>query len=80
MSLKRWPAPPHPPGRGPGQPLTKLNAAALACRWYSWFVARHEDDPGAPEYWEACKEHLIDDVWYRLISHARLPLLATKWT
>jgi hypothetical protein len=49
---------------GTGQPLTKLNALALAGRWYLWFVARHEDDPGAPEYWEACKEHLIDGVWY----------------
>ena len=49
---------------GTGQPLTKLNALALAGRWYVWFVARHEDDPGAPEHWEACKEHLIDGVWY----------------
>jgi len=32
--------------KGEGQPLTKLNALALSGRWYAWFVARHESDPG----------------------------------
>ena len=50
--------------RGTGQPLTKLNALALAGRWYLWFVARHESDPGEPEYWEDRKEHLTERVWY----------------
>jgi hypothetical protein len=31
--------------KGEGQPLTKLNALALAGRWYLWFVARHESAP-----------------------------------
>ncbi|MDO9062313.1 MAG: hypothetical protein Q7U92_25270, partial [Bradyrhizobium sp.] len=50
--------------RGDGQPLTKLNALALAGRWYSWFVARHESDPGSPEHWTDRKEHLTERVWY----------------
>jgi integrase len=49
---------------GAGQPLTQRNAFALAGRWYSWFVARHEDDPGAPEHWADRKEHLTERVWY----------------
>ena len=31
---------------GEGQPLSRLNAIALAGRWYNWFVKHHEDDPG----------------------------------
>lgn len=50
--------------KGEGQPLTKLNALALAGRWYSWFVARHEGDPGLPEHWQDRKEHLTERVWY----------------
>jgi hypothetical protein len=37
--------------KGTGQPLTQRNALALSGRWYSWFVARHVDDPGSPEHW-----------------------------
>ena len=29
---------------GQGQPLTKLNAIALAGRWYTWFIGQHEDE------------------------------------
>ena len=36
----------------------------MAGRWYLWFVARHESDPGEPEYWEDRKEHLTERVWY----------------
>ena len=36
---------------GEGQPLTKLNAIALAGRWYRWFVGQHESDPGPPKRW-----------------------------
>lgn len=39
--------------KGEGQPLTKLNAIALAGRWYSWFVAQHENDPGKPQHWRS---------------------------
>jgi hypothetical protein len=37
--------------RGEGQPLTKLNAIALAGRWYNWFVGQYEDDPGPQRRW-----------------------------
>jgi hypothetical protein len=35
--------------KGIGQPLTVRNALALSGRWYEWFLARHDDDPGSPE-------------------------------
>lgn len=47
---------------GEGQPLTKLNAIALAGRWYTWFVRQHEDDPGAPQYWRKLNDTLVWDV------------------
>jgi integrase len=50
--------------KGKGQPLTKLNALALAGRWYLWFVKRHEGDPGPQEHWADRKEHLTERVWY----------------
>jgi integrase len=55
--------------KGEGQPLTKLNALALAGRWYLWFVARHESAPGSPERWADRKEHLLERVW---LPHAPL--------
>jgi hypothetical protein len=53
--------------KGEGQPLTKLNALALAGRWYSWFVAQYEEDPGPPEHWRGLSEHFVWDI---LNSHA----------
>lgn len=50
--------------RGEGQPLTKLQALALSGRWYVWFIARHEADPGPAENWADRKEHLTERVWY----------------
>ena len=47
---------------GEGQPLTKVNAIALAGRWYTWFVKQHEDDPGPVKRWRDLGEHLIWDV------------------
>lgn len=32
--------------KGEGQPLTRVNALALAGRWYAWFLLQHENDPG----------------------------------
>src|SRR3979490_2108916 len=43
--------------KGEGQPLTKLNALALAGRWYVWFVAQYEDDPGSQDIWSERSEH-----------------------
>src|ERR1700749_3533278 len=36
---------------GVGHPLTRLNAIALAGRWYIWFLKQHEDDPGPAKRW-----------------------------
>ena len=50
--------------KGVGQPLTRLNAIALAGRWYTWFVKQHEADPGAPKYWREFSDHLVWNVIY----------------
>lgn len=49
---------------GKGQPLTKLNALALAGRWYTWFVKQYEDDPGPPKRWREMGDHLVWNVLY----------------
>lgn len=41
--------------KGTGQPLTIRNAMALSGRWYEWFLARHDDDPGSTEHWAAAR-------------------------
>ncbi len=50
--------------KGTGEPLTVRNALALSGRWYEWFLARHDDDPGSPENWADRMEHLTERVWY----------------
>lgn len=52
---------------GEGQPLTKLNAIALAGQWYNWFVKQHEADPGKPNHWRAFSDYV---VWEVIHSHA----------
>jgi integrase len=52
---------------GEGQPLTRMNALALAGRWYIWFVKQHEADPGAPKYWREFSDHL---VWHVISPEA----------
>lgn len=47
---------------GKGQPLTKLNAIALAGRWYNWFVKQHEDDPGPAKRWREMADYFVWDV------------------
>jgi integrase len=66
---------------GEGQPLTKLNALALAGRWYLWYVARHESDPGPPEHWADRKEHLTERVWYphAPLDHLEDPNADQSW-
>jgi integrase len=51
---------------GEGQPLTKHNAHALAGRWYSWFLAQHQNNNESHQHWAAMSEHLIWDVIYPL--------------
>jgi hypothetical protein len=48
--------------KGEGQPLTRLNAIALAGRWYTWYVGQHEDDPGPPQSWRKLTDTLVWDV------------------
>ncbi|WP_298870726.1 hypothetical protein [uncultured Bradyrhizobium sp.] len=52
---------------GEGQPLTRLNAIALAGRWYLWFVKQHEADPGKPGYWKNLGDIM---VWEVIRPHA----------
>jgi hypothetical protein len=47
---------------GEGQPLTRRNAHALAGRWYTWFISRHEADLRTPKYWKSMSDHLVWDV------------------
>jgi integrase len=53
--------------KGEGQPLTKLNALALAGRWYSWFLEQHQGDLRTPTHWGDRKDHFI---WQVLAPHA----------
>src|ERR1700681_3516767 len=54
--------------RGAGQPLTRLNAIALAGRWYTWFVGQHENHPGPAKRWHEMSHHL---VWNLIHPEAR---------
>ena len=48
---------------GEGQPLTKLNAIALAGRWYQWFIAQYENDPGPAKRWPLRSQAIANGVW-----------------
>lgn len=50
--------------RGEGRGLTHREAHALAGEWFSWFVARYEDEPGGREDWDLERERL-DDAYAR---------------
>ena len=64
--------------RGEGIDLTHKEALGLAGEWYGWFVARHEQEPGAAVNWEQAffrvvdtmQDHLPDDACRRLSSHS----------
>lgn len=47
---------------GKGQPLTKLNAIALAGRWYNWFVKQYESDPGPAKTWRELNDLFVWEV------------------
>jgi integrase len=47
---------------GEGRPLTKLNAIALAGRWYDWFLKLHEADLGTSKRWRELSDHLVWNV------------------
>lgn len=48
--------------KGEGQPLTKLNAIALAGRWYNGFVTQYENDPGPAKVWRELSDLFIWEV------------------
>ena len=50
--------------KGKGQPLTQMQAHALAGRWYRWFTKQYEDNPGDPEHWRDLHDTLIWSVIY----------------
>jgi integrase len=50
--------------KGVGQPLTRLDAIALAGRWYTWYVKQYVDDPGPEKRWRDLSDHLVWDVIY----------------
>jgi integrase len=53
--------------RGEGQPLSRLNAIALAGSWYTWFTKQHEEDPGLAKRWREMGDYF---VWNVLRPHA----------
>nr|WP_049961972.1 hypothetical protein [Methylobacterium sp. B34] len=55
--------------RGDGRGLTHREAHGLAGQWYSWFVGRHQDEPGEPERWEHLHEQL-EDACHRLVGQS----------
>jgi hypothetical protein len=48
--------------KGTGQPLTQMQARALAGRWYHWFTRQYEANPGDPKHWRDLYDILIWDV------------------
>jgi integrase len=45
---------------GKGISLSRQQAYALAGKWYVWFVALHEGDPGSPKHWKVLWKALVD--------------------
>jgi integrase len=48
--------------KGEGRPLTRVNALALAGRWYSWFLAQHENDTRKASHWADLRDYFVWDV------------------
>ena len=48
--------------KGLGTSLSRTQAAALAGEWYGWFLAHHEETPGAPKRWWSRWSSLLDDL------------------
>lgn len=49
---------------GEGQPLTRLNAIALAGKWYIWFTEQHETNLGSAKQWDDLTNYFIWEVVY----------------
>jgi hypothetical protein len=48
--------------KGEGRPLTQVNVLALAGKWYSWFLARHENDTRLASHWAELRDYFVWDV------------------
>jgi hypothetical protein len=48
--------------KGEAQPLTRIEALALAGRWYAWFIEHHEKDLGLPSRWRELSDLLVGTV------------------
>ena len=48
--------------KGEGRPLTRVNALALAGKWYSWFLAQHENDTRLASHWAEQRDYFVWDV------------------
>ena len=47
---------------GAGRPLTRLNAQALAGRWYGQFLKQHENDLRTGSHWAQLRDHVQWEV------------------
>jgi integrase len=47
---------------GDGRSLTRLNAIALAGRWYAWFMKQYEDDPGPAWHWRQLSDYFVWEI------------------
>lgn len=47
-------------GTGAGLELTYREALGLAGKWYGWFIARHEPEPGSADGWDLLLQRLED--------------------
>jgi integrase len=50
--------------KGVGQPLSRLDAIALAGHWYIWYIKQHEADPGPEKRWKNLINQFVWDVIY----------------
>jgi hypothetical protein len=67
--------------RGDAVDLTRTEAAALAGEWYSWFVARHEENPGKPQRWESELWWFVDELQSFAPDGVRAePMRDLEWT
>ena len=50
--------------KGKGQPLTQVQAHALAGQWYRWFTQQYEENLGTPKRWRELQDTLVWNVIY----------------
>jgi hypothetical protein len=67
--------------RGDAIELTRTDAAALAGEWYSWFIARYENDPGRPERWDHEFWHFVEAMQHFAPDEVRAePMRDLGWS